>query len=145
MPTTQPAGSVPATAAEPAGQRRAAVPDADHAVERAVPILPSADLDRALACYAYLGFRPLGRTRDYLRLARGPIELHVYLDPGLEPVSNASGCYLRLSDPAALRDTWRRDGVACLDVPGSGPYGTTLFAVVDADGNTLRIGPLADA
>lgn len=109
---------------------------------QAVPILPSGDLDRALACYAYLGFTVLGRTADYLRLAFGPIELHLYLDPALDPLRNSAGCYLRVPDPAALRMAWCDDGVNCLDLPGTTAYGTSLFAVIDSDGNTLRFGPL---
>lgn len=108
----------------------------------AVPILPSADLDHALACYRYLGFELLGRTADYVRLALGAVELHLYLDPGLDALRNSAGCYLRVSDPAALRAAWSIDGVNCLDVTGTAAYGTSLFAVIDSDGNTLRIGPL---
>jgi len=111
----------------------------------AVPILPSTDLDRSLAFYEYLGFRTLGRTEDYLRVALGPIELHLYLDPGLEPVANGRGCYLRVADPAGLRAAWRSDGVSCLEMPGTEDYGPTLFALVDPGGNTLRVGPLPDA
>lgn len=113
-------------------------------IPSAVPILPSSDLDRSAPCYAYLGFRVLARGADYLRVARDGLELHLYLDPGLDAVANGAGCLLRVADPAALRGSWCADGVACLDVPGSGEYGETLFAVVDPDGNTLRIGPLAD-
>src|ERR1700738_227803 len=132
MPTTQPAAAETA-----AGAVSGAVPNSS-----AVPILPSPDLDRSLAFYAYLGFTLLGRTEDYLRIALDGIELHFYLDPGLEPVANGAGCYLRLADPEALRAAWSADGVACLDVPGSEAYGRPLFAVVDPGGNTLRIGPL---
>lgn len=111
---------------------------------QAVPILPSGDLDRALACYRYLGFTVLGRTDDYLRLVLGPVELHLYLEPDLDPLRNGSGCYLRVPDPAALRAAWSDDGVNCLDLPGTAAYGTSLFAVIDSDGNTLRIGPLRE-
>ena len=108
----------------------------------AVPILPSTDLSRSEAFYAYLGFKVLGRTRDYLRVAREAIELHLYLDPAHDPVTSAAGCYLRVSDPDALRAAWRADGIPCHEVPGSAAYGITRFAVVDPDGNTLRYGPL---
>ena len=132
MPTTQPAAAGTAS-------RAASGPVSNSS---AVPILPSPDLDRSLAFYAYLGFTLLGRTEDYLRIALDDIELHFYLDPGLEPVANGAGCYLRLADPEALRAAWNADGVACLDMPGTEAYGRTLFAVVDPGGNTLRIGPL---
>ena len=132
MPTTQPvaAGTAPSALSGP-------VP-----ASSAVPILPSPDLDRSLAFYAYLGFELLGRTEDYLRIALDGAELHLYLDPNLEPVVNGAGCYLRFSDPRTLWETWIADGVACLEMPGSEAYGRTLFAVVDPGGNTLRIGPL---
>jgi catechol 2,3-dioxygenase-like lactoylglutathione lyase family enzyme len=110
------------------------------AAESAVPILPSGDLARAEAFYTYLGFRVAGRGPDYLQLAHGAIELHLYLAAGHDPLANPAGCYLRVADPAALRVSWRTDGIDCLEVPGSGPYGETLFALVDPDGNTLRYG-----
>ena len=108
--------------------------------ESAVPILPSGDLRRAEAFYAYLGFRVTGRGADYLRVVRGDIELHLYLEPGLDPLANPAGCYLRVADPAGLRTVWCTDGVNCLEVAGSGAYGETVFALVDPDGNTLRYG-----
>jgi catechol 2,3-dioxygenase-like lactoylglutathione lyase family enzyme len=110
------------------------------AAESAVPILPSADLARAEAFYGYLGFRVVERAGDYLQLAHGAIELHLYLAAGHDPLANPAGCFLRVTDPAALRASWCTDGIDCLDVPGSDPYGDTLFALVDPDGNTLRYG-----
>jgi catechol 2,3-dioxygenase-like lactoylglutathione lyase family enzyme len=109
-------------------------------VETAVPVLPSGDLRRAEAFYAYLGFRVARRGEDYLQVTRGDIELHLYLAAGHDPLANPAGCYLRVSDPSGLRSAWCTDGVDCLEVPGSEPYGATDFAVVDPDGNTLRYG-----
>jgi hypothetical protein len=154
MPTSRPVaadspsgGAGPATEATLAGAVSVdrAVGALDDALlgGDAVPILPSADLDRALGCYTYLGFTVLGRTADYLRLALGPVELHLYLDPGLDPLRNSAGCYVRVADPAALRTAWADDGVNCLDLPGTDGYGRSLFAVIDSDGNTLRVGPLS--
>lgn len=112
-------------------------------VETAVPVLPSGDLGRAEAFYAYLGFRVARRGEDYLQLVHGGIELHLYLADGHDPLSNAAGCYLRVLDPARLRTAWCTDGISCLEVPGSEDYGATEFAVVDPDGNTLRYGRAA--
>lgn len=109
-------------------------------VATAVPILPSGDLSRAEAFYAYLGFQVARCGADYLRVTHGEIELHLYLAADHDPLTNSCGCYLRVSDPAALRAQWCMDGVVCLEVPGSEPYGLTVFAVVDPDGNTLRYG-----
>ncbi len=106
----------------------------------AVPILPSGDLRRAEAFYAYLGFAVVSRARDYLQLAQDGIELHLYLAEDHDPLANPAGCYLRVPDPVRLRAHWHTDGVSCLEVPGSEGYGQTVFAVVDPDGNTLRYG-----
>jgi catechol 2,3-dioxygenase-like lactoylglutathione lyase family enzyme len=113
--------------------------------ESAVPILPSSDLARSEAFYAYLGFRVLSRTQDYLRVLHGTIELHLFLADDLDPLRNSAGCYFRVADPESLRRTWRRDGVACLEVPESDGYGLTRFALVDPDGNVLRYGPAEPA
>lgn len=109
--------------------------------ETAVPVLPSGDLGRAEAFYRYLGFEALGRTADYLRMARGDIELHFYLAADHDPLTNSAGCYLRVSDPAVLRKDLCGDGLGCHEVPESLAYGVTVFALVDPDGNTLRYGP----
>ena len=114
------------------------------ATETAVPVLPSGDLARAESFYSYLGFRVLDRGGDYLQLAHGAIELHLYLSAGHDPVTNPAGCYLRVADPVRLRKDWCTDGISCLDVPGSEAYGETLFALVDPDGNTLRYGRAAE-
>jgi catechol 2,3-dioxygenase-like lactoylglutathione lyase family enzyme len=106
-----------------------------------VPILPSSDLDRSLAYYRYLGFDILEHATDYARLTWNGAELHLYPHPGLDPLANSAGCYLRVADPALVRTAWLRDGVECLDLPIAERNGATLFAVVDPDGNTLRIGP----
>ena len=115
------------------------MPAVQHAL--AVPVLPSSDLDTSAAFYAYLGFAALSQREDYLRLHRDGIELHLYLAPGHDPRTNTGGCYLKVTDPDALRAAWQTDGIACHLVPVSATYGPTAFAVIDPDGNTLRIGP----
>jgi catechol 2,3-dioxygenase-like lactoylglutathione lyase family enzyme len=116
-----------------------------------VPILPSSDLDRSLAYYRYLGFDLLERADDYARLGWRDAELHLYPNPAVDPLANSAGCYLKVADPDALRAAWSGDGVDCVEVVGAAEtnapdsYGPTAFAVVDPDGNTLRIGPTTAA
>jgi catechol 2,3-dioxygenase-like lactoylglutathione lyase family enzyme len=110
-----------------------------------VPILPSSDLERSLAYYRYLGFDLVERGADYARLSWGDAELHLYPHPANDPPTNTVGCYLRVADPAALRAAWTDDGVNCVDTAIPSCYGPTAFAVVDPDGNTLRIGPQDDS
>jgi catechol 2,3-dioxygenase-like lactoylglutathione lyase family enzyme len=109
-----------------------------------VPILPSSDLERSLAYYKYLGFDVLEHEKDYARLAWRGAELHLYPHPGLDPLANSAGCYLRVAAPHLVRTAWLGDGVECLDLPIPAHCGATVFAVVDPDGNTLRIGPEPD-
>jgi catechol 2,3-dioxygenase-like lactoylglutathione lyase family enzyme len=110
-----------------------------------VPILPSSDLERSLAYYRYLGFDVLEHAADYARLTWDGAELHLYPHPGLDALSNSAGCCLRVGDPDGVRSAWMRDGVECLEMPVPKHCGFTAFAVVDPDGNTLRIGPTPDA
>lgn len=106
-----------------------------------VPILPSSDLERSLAYYRYLGFDVLEHAAGYARLSWHDAELHLYPHPTIDTPANSAGCYLKVPDPDALRATWTGDGVDCLDMTVEPHYGPTTFAIVDPDGNTLRIGP----
>lgn len=109
-----------------------------------VPILPSSDLARSLAYYRYLGFDVVEQAPDYARLSWHGAELHLYPHSDLDALANWAGCYVRVADPELVRTAWKRDGVECLEAPAPAHCGPTLFAVVDPDGNTLRIGPLSD-
>lgn len=124
------------------GQATTARPSA-AVLAAAVPILPSAGLDGTTAFYTALGFLVLGRTPDYLRLARDGVELHFSLTPDHDPLRNQAGCYLRAADADGLREAWTDARFECLDVPlpDAEAYGLTVFALVDPDGNTLRFGP----
>jgi catechol 2,3-dioxygenase-like lactoylglutathione lyase family enzyme len=107
----------------------------------AVPILPSQDLERSRAFYAFLGFTVLETADDYLRLRHDDVELHLYLAPDTDPSTNPSGWYLKTRDPEELRSKWIADGVECPDMPAPAYYGATVFALIDPDGNMLRVGP----
>jgi catechol 2,3-dioxygenase-like lactoylglutathione lyase family enzyme len=108
----------------------------------AVPILPSADLDRSRAFYSFLGFRVLDQSTDYLQVALDGVQLHLYLAADTDPGANPSGWYLRTAHPGELREKWCADGVECPEAQVPREYGPTVFALVDPDGNMLRVGPL---
>ena len=108
--------------------------------DSAVPILPSSDLARTADFLAYLGLRIALRTQDYLQATLGDLELHYYLASGVDEGTNPAGCLLRVNDPDHQRAVWCDDGVECLEVPAPGAYGSTTFAVIDPDGNLLRVG-----
>ena len=111
------------------------------------PILESRDLAATSAFYQRLGFEQKGLWPDeYLILMRGEVGLHFVLSPEMEPRSTAGACYLYVEDADALYAEYAR-----LDLPGEGiprlhgspeqtDYGLREFALVDLDGNLLRIG-----
>jgi len=110
-------------------------------VATAVPILPSADLERTRAFYCFLGFTVVDAAADYLRLRYDDAEVHFYPDPDTDAAMNAAGLYLRVAEPDELREKWSADGLECPDVPVAAVFGPTTFAVVDPDGALLRVGP----
>lgn len=111
------------------------------------PILPSKDLETTLEFYERLGFERSGLwPGEYLIMTRWDIGLHFFNSPNLDPWSSDAGCYVYVDDADALHAEYER-----LGLPGQGiprlhgapeetDYGLREFAVVDLDGNLLRIG-----
>ena len=117
--------------------------------ERCVPILPSRDLEATLTFYERLGFANRGappREWDYLIIGRGDLWLHFTPAPDVDPLSTAAACYCYVEDAQALYDEWAplvtpvpATGTRII-APGTMPYGMREFAVVDLDGNLVRLG-----
>lgn len=118
--------------------------------ERAVPILPSRDLDETLAFYELLGFENRGAPPaewNYLIVGRGELELHFFSMPDVDPLTTSAMCYLRVADADALHDEWSRAGFEAdaatgsrLMAPVNTDYAMREFAVVDRSGNLVRAG-----
>jgi hypothetical protein len=118
--------------------------------ERAVPILPSANLQATLVFYERLGFENRGAPLeewDYLIIGRGAIELHFYSLPEVDPLTTNFSCYLFVDDAQALHDEWEQIGVETdvatgsrLVAPMDTDYGMREFALVDPSGNLVRVG-----
>ena len=112
----------------------------------AIPILPSRALEATLEFYRRLGFE--GREHahgQYAIVTRGSLELHFFAHPDLDPAQSAAMCYLRVTDVdgiyrAMATANLPRSGIPRLDPVGDKPWGMREFAVVDPDGNLLRIG-----
>lgn len=112
----------------------------------AIPTLPSRSLDDTLAFYRRLGFE--GRIHGhggYAVLERGTVELHFFAHPELQPAESSAGCYIRVSDVEGIYQAFAlarlpRKGIPRQDVLGDKPWGMREFAIVDPDGNLLRIG-----
>jgi catechol 2,3-dioxygenase-like lactoylglutathione lyase family enzyme len=112
----------------------------------AIPILPSRALNETLAFYRRLGFE--GRVHshgDYAILVRGSVELHFFTHCELIPAESSAMCYIRVSDVESIHQAF---GLAKLPPKGiprmtalqDKPWGMREFAIVDPDGNLLRIG-----
>jgi catechol 2,3-dioxygenase-like lactoylglutathione lyase family enzyme len=111
------------------------------------PILPSRDLVATASFYERLGFEQRGMWPDeYLIVMRGEVGLHFFCAPQLDPWTSSAGCYLYVQDADALHREW-----LALDLPSQGiprlhgapeqtDYGLREFALVDPDGNLLRVG-----
>lgn len=108
-----------------------------------IPILPSRDLAATAAFYARAGFQQRGDFPDYLILFRHEAEIHFYRHPHLKPTANDAGLYIRTDDVEAWVARFEglpRFGIPRADALEAKPWGMLEFAVIDPDGNLLRIG-----
>lgn len=115
----------------------------------AIPILPSRSLPATLAFYARLGFDGETYGDEYAILRRGSVELHFFAHPDLIPAESHAGCYVRVQDVDAIYLDFGaarlpRHGIPRMDVLQDKPWGMREFAVIDEDGNLLRIGQEID-
>ena len=115
---------------------------------RTIPILPSADFDVTAGFWAGLGFTGAGRWDDYLIL-RHPglgIELHFWLDPGVDRWTNDVACYVRFDTPQEAihaHAAWASAPIpppAKLAPPQQEEWGAVEFHVIDPHGNLVRLG-----
>ena len=113
----------------------------------AIPILPSRSVNDTLAFYRRLGFdgEIWGEPYSYAILRRGTVELHFFTHKELQPAESCAGCYIRVSDveviyQALVLAELPQSGIPRLDALKNKPWGMREFAIVDPDGNQIRIG-----
>lgn len=106
----------------------------------AVPVLPVADLVRALAWYERAGFGVLATYDGYALLSLEGTEVHLAEVPELEGQETWTGAYLRVADVDALHARWSALGLAFLAEPTDRPWGQRELALEDPDGNLWRAG-----
>lgn len=115
----------------------------------AIPTLPSRSISKTTEFYKRLGFEG-GAHRfngDYGIFQRGDIELHFFTHKELVPAESSAGCYLRVLDVDSIyraisATRLPRVGIPRMDTLEDKPWGLREFAVVDPDGNLLRIGQI---
>lgn len=122
-------------------------PPAMQTYDLAIPILPSRSVSDTVAFYKRLGFDGGAHAfdRGYGILKRGCVELHFFTHKELVPTESSAGCYIRVLD---VEEFYRSctsthlpsTGIPRMEVLEDKPWGLREFAVVDPDGNLIRIG-----
>lgn len=115
----------------------------------AIPILPSRSLDKTVAFYGRLGFEGEVVAADYAIVTQGPVEIHFFAHAGLRPEESFAGCYVRVGAVDAVFERFRQaklpgQGIPRMDAVENKPWGMREFAVIDEDGNLIRIGQEID-
>jgi hypothetical protein len=112
----------------------------DDVAVRASPILPVADLARALTHHARIGFATSRHDDSYGFAERAGLELHLVVDPARGPAE----VHLHVPDADAVLALLRAAGVRHSTAPVDEEDGVREGEHVDPDGNLLRFGcPIA--
>src|SRR5690554_4409521 len=124
---------------------------------KAVPILPVADLDRAVTFYRDVGFTVEAQP-GYAFVSSGGIRLHLSESHGYDPFVNAAMAYLYVEDVEAVHRLLVPTTASCLtrqelaDRRARGeslarlkpirdePWGMREFSFFDPDNNLIRVG-----
>ena len=116
-------------------------------IDLAIPILPSKSVQKTVEFYRQIGFdgKIWGAPHFYAALTRDTVEIHFFTQQDLEPTTSSSGCYIRVLDVDALYAVFANVGLPSKGIPRidkleNKPWGMREFAIVDPDGNLIRIG-----
>lgn len=114
--------------------------------DRAVPTLPSRDLDATTAFYEALGFVEQYRDDGWLIMNRGALTLEFFPHPRLRPATSDHQANLRVDDLDALHAAFAESGIplATIGIPRLTPveqqdWGARAAFLVDLDGTLLRL------
>jgi hypothetical protein len=112
----------------------------------AIPILPSRSVNDTVAFFRRLGFAgKIHGDGNYAILTRGTVELHFFTHHELRPAESSAMCYVRVADVESVYRAFAlaelpRKGIPRQDALADKPWGIREFAIVDPDGNLIRIG-----
>lgn len=114
--------------------------------DRAVPNLPSRDLDATLAFYGGFGFEVVFRDEGWMVLRRGDLQLEFFPFPTLVPAESSFMCSVRVADLDALYSAIVRSGVpeAPRGIPRLVPvelqsWGRRAGYLIDLDGTQFNL------
>ena len=115
----------------------------------AIPTLPCRSVNATVAFYKRLGFEGGAHefNSEYAILQRGAVELHFFEHNELVPANSSAGCYIRVLDVEGIYRSFSSGQLPCTGIPRMDiledkPWGLREFAIVDTDGNLLRIGQI---
>ena len=117
----------------------------------AIPTLPSRSVGDTVVFYKRLGFE--GGIHEfnnsYAILCRGAVEVHFFTHEKLVPGESSAGCYIRVLDVEKIYrecslSQLPRKGIPRMEPLEDKPWGLREFAIIDPDGNLLRIGQIID-
>ena len=124
-----------------------------------IPIFPSSDFDRTVELYSRIDFTESNRFGDEYLIIEHPagLELHFYA-ANVKPRTNDHGGYIRfdkLDELDALYSRWKgltntpafaraAGKIGKMHAAVDTDYGMREFALLDADGNLLRVGSSID-
>lgn len=115
----------------------------------AIPTLPCRSVSATADFYSRLGFEGGAHefNSEYAILRLGSIELHFFTHRELVPAESSSGCYIRVLDVESVYRSMSSSqlpstGIPRMDTLEDKPWGLREFAVVDTDGNLVRIGQI---
>lgn len=114
--------------------------------DRAVPTLPSRDLDATAAFYEALGFVESYRDAGWLIVNRGDLSLEFFPHRELDPSTSDHQANLRVDDLDALHAEFARAGIplSVTGIPRLTPiepqdWGARAAFLIDLDGTMLRL------
>jgi catechol 2,3-dioxygenase-like lactoylglutathione lyase family enzyme len=114
--------------------------------DRAVPNLPSRDLDAAESFYRGFGFERAFRDDGWMILRRGGLQLEFFPSADLDPAVSASRCTIRVADVDELAAAIAAAGVPVRDTGFPRlhevrlqDWGLRAGHLVDPDGNLLTL------
>ena len=117
----------------------------------ACPTFPSRDFEATKAFYGSPEFTVASEYPEegYLILERDAVELHFFRHPAHVPETSDHGAFLRVVDARALWPEFEGSGQPRAGIPRATPaedkpWGVCELAIVDPDGNLLRVGHLLD-
>ena len=120
--------------------------------DQTIPTLPSRSLSASVEFYKSLGFDGGMHefNSDYAILQLGAIELHFFTHTELVPSESSAGCYIRVLDVENIYGSFLtrqlpRKGIPRMDPLEDKPWGLREFAIVDPDGNLLRVGQIIES